>query len=77
MRICTSGDTHTIRGSLAWPLSRLSTGDMVEVIYPARQPKQGVLNVWYEFWPAPVFFAAMTLAFLALLRLVLKGSVHG
>lgn len=72
-----SAASHTIRGSLAWPLSQLRTGDVVEVIYLVRQPEKGVLNAWYELWPPPLFFAAMLLAFLALLRLVLNGSVHG
>lgn len=71
-----SGASHTIRGSLAWPLSRLSDGDVVEVIYFAREPGRGVLNAWYELWPLPLFFAVMLLAFLGLLRLVVQGTVH-
>lgn len=64
-----SGASHTFRGALAWPLSRLRTVDVVEVIYLANEPKSGVLNSWYELWPPPLFFATMLLAFLALLRL--------
>jgi hypothetical protein len=71
-----SGTSHTIRRSLAKQLSRLKTGDMVEIIYPARYPGQGVVNTWDEFYPVPLFFGLMTLAFLFLLRLTLRGLVH-
>ncbi len=70
-----SGISHTIRRSLAKPLSRLKAGDKVEVIYLANHPNQGVVNTWDEFWPAPLFFGLMGIAFLVLLSLVLKGMI--
>jgi len=70
-----SGEPHTIRRSLAKPLSRLKPGDVVEVIYPAHQPNKGVVNTWDEFWPPPLFFGLMMLAFLVAFRLVLSGSI--
>jgi len=57
-----SGVQHTIRRSLAKPLSRLKPGDEVEIIYPASNPDKGVVNTWDEFWPPPLFFGFMMLA---------------
>jgi hypothetical protein len=68
-----SGTSHTIRRSLAKPLSRLKVGDKVEVIYLAKKPDQGRVNTWDEFWPAPIFFGFCSIAFLVLLFLVLNG----
>jgi hypothetical protein len=68
-----SGTSHTIRRSLAKPLSRLKEGDKVEVIYLAKKPDQGRVNTWDEFWPAPIFFGFCSIAFLVLLVLVLNG----
>lgn len=68
-----SGTSHTIRRSLAKPLSRLKEGDKVEVIYLAKKPDQGRVNTWDEFWPAPIFFGFCSIAFLVLLVLVLSG----
>ena len=52
-----SGTEHNIHGSTAKPLSRLKTGDKVEVIYLANSPNRGVVNTWYEFWiPPPCFW---------------------
>ena len=70
-----SGASHTIRRSLAKPLSRLQAGEEVEVIYPTGQPDQGVVNTWDEFWPAPLFFGLMFFAFILLFRLTLIGSM--
>ncbi len=70
-----SGKAYTIRGSMAKPLSRLKTGDVVEVIYLARNPDKGVLNTWFELWLAPLTFGLFTLAFLVALGLVLNGTV--
>lgn len=69
-----SGMEHNIHGSTAKPLSRLKTGDKVEVIYLANSPDRGVVNTWYEFWFPPVFFGFMAGAMLILLFLVLSGS---
>lgn len=71
-----TGTSHTIRRSLAKPLSRLKGGDVVEVIYPIRHPGQGVVNTWDEFWPAPIFFGFMMVAFLVCFVLVLKGVMR-
>jgi hypothetical protein len=68
-----SGKPHTIKRSLAKPLSRLKEGDKVEVIYLAKKPDQGRVNTWDEFWPAPIFFGFCSIAFLVLLVLVLNG----
>jgi Protein of unknown function (DUF3592) len=70
-----SGTAYTIRRSLARPLSRLQTGEIVEVIYPARHPGKGVVNVWDELYLVPLFFGSMTLAFLVLFLLVMSGSI--
>ena len=69
-----SGTEHNIHGSTAKPLSRLKTGDEVEVIYLASSPNRGVVNTWYEFWIPPMFFGFMSVALLVLLFLVLSGS---
>lgn len=68
-----SGTEHNIHGSTAKPLSRLKTGDKVEVIYLANSPNRGVVNTWYEFWIPPMFFGFMVGAMLVLLVLVLSG----
>ena len=69
-----SGTEHNIHGSTAKPLSRLKTGDTVEVIYLAGSPNRGVVNTWYEFWIPPMFFGFMAGAMLVLLVLVLSGN---
>jgi len=69
----TSGKWHDIHGSSAKPLSRLKTGDKVEVIYLAKNPNQGVVNTWYEFWIPPIFFGFVMVAMLVLLVLMLNG----
>lgn len=71
-----TGTEYTIRGSTARPLSRLKTGDVVEIIYLAHHPQEGILNTWYELYLVPLFFGLMTLAFLALLCLVLCRIVR-
>lgn len=71
-----AGIEHVIRGSLAKPLSRLRTGDVVEVVYLARSPDRGVVNAWYELYPAPLFFGFTALTLLVLLGLVLRGAVR-
>ena len=68
-----SGTEYNIHGSTAKPLSRLKTGDKVEVIYLANSPNRGVVNTWYEFWIPPMFFGFMAGAMLVLLVLVLSG----
>jgi len=70
-----SGKSHTIRRSLAKPLSRLQAGDEVEVIYLTGQPDQGVVNTWDEFWPPPLFFGLMFIAFVIAFRLTLIESI--
>jgi hypothetical protein len=70
-----SGTLHTIRRSLAKPLSRLIAGDKVEVIYPPARPGEGVVNTWDELYPPPLFFGLFLLAMLTLLRLVLIGTI--
>lgn len=70
-----SGASHTIRRSLAKPLSRLEAGEEVEVIYLRGNPDSGVVNTWDEFWPAPLFFGFMFIAFLMAFRLALLGSI--
>ncbi|MCX6285209.1 MAG: DUF3592 domain-containing protein [Bacteroidetes bacterium] len=70
----TSGAEHTIRRSLAKPLSRLNPGDKVEVIYLASNPNKGVVNTWDEFWPPPLFFGFMMIAFILAFRIVLSGA---
>jgi hypothetical protein len=69
-----SGIEHNIHGSTAKPLSRLKTGDKVEVIYLAKSPNRGVVNTWYEFWFPPMFFGFMVSAMLVLLVLILSGN---
>ena len=69
-----SGTEYNIHGSTAKPLSRLKTGDKVEVIYLANNPNRGVVNTWYEFWIPPTFFGFMVGAMLVLLVLVLSGD---
>ncbi|MCX6236766.1 MAG: DUF3592 domain-containing protein [Bacteroidia bacterium] len=69
-----SGIDHNIHGSTAKPLSRLKTGDKVEVIYLANSPNRGVVNTWYEFWFPPMFFGFMVSAMLVLLVLILSGN---
>ncbi len=71
-----SGAPHTIRRALAKPLSRLKTGDTVDVIYLAGHPDQGVVNTWDELWPHPFFFGFMMLVFLVAFRLVLSGIIR-
>lgn len=70
-----SGEEHIIRRTLAKPVSRLVTGDEVEVLYPARHPARGVVNTWDEFYLMPMFFGLLTIAFLVLLRGLLSGSI--
>jgi hypothetical protein len=70
-----SGAQHTIQRALTWPLSRLATGDLVEVIYPARRPDHGIVNTWDELYLVPVFFGVMTVAFLVVLRGVQKETI--
>jgi len=70
-----SGTAYTIRRSTARPLSRLKTGDAVEVIYLARHPDKGIVNAWDELYLVPLFFGSMTLAFLVWFRLVLSGTI--
>jgi hypothetical protein len=70
-----SGTAYTIRSSTVTWLSRLKTGDVVEVIYPPRRPGEGILNTWGELYPPPLFFGFMTLAFLVLFGLVLNGTI--
>ena len=71
-----SGTLHNIKRSLAKPLTRLKPGDLVSVIYPAEHPDQGVVNTWDEFWPPPIFFGFVTIAFLGLLYLILTGKIQ-
>jgi len=71
-----SHTAYTIRGSLATPLSRLKTGDAVEVIYLAGHPNKGIPYTWHELYLAPLFFGSMLLAFLVLFRLVLSGTIR-
>jgi len=72
-----SGTAHTILGSsTSGPLaSPLKTGDVVEVIYLARHPNEGMVNTWDELYLYPLFFGSMGLACLVLLGLVLSGSI--
>ncbi len=69
-----SGTEHNIHGSTAKPLSRLKSGDNVEVIYLANNPDRGVVNTWSEFWIPPLFFGFMLSAMLVLLFLILSGN---
>lgn len=71
-----SGKSHTIKRSLAKPLSRLKPGDLVPIIYPANHPEQGHVNTWDEFWPGPIFFGFVSIAFLWLLYLLLTGKIQ-
>jgi len=68
-----SGTSYNIHGSTAKPLSRLKTGDQVEVIYLADNPNKGVVNTWSEFWIPPLFFGFVMVALLFLLFLVISG----
>lgn len=68
-----SGFHHTIRRSLAKPLSRLKYGDLVEVIYPANNPKRAVVNTWDELWLYPVVFVFFLIASLFIFVLVWNG----
>ncbi|MDP3312040.1 DUF3592 domain-containing protein [Lutibacter sp.] len=71
-----SGNSHIIKRSMAKPLTRLKPGDLVSVIYPAEHPDQGVVNTWDEFWPPPIFFGFVMIAFLWLLYLMLTGKIQ-
>ncbi|MBU3926344.1 MAG: DUF3592 domain-containing protein [Bacteroidetes bacterium] len=68
-----SGKSYNIHGSTTKPLSRLKTGDQVEVIYLENSPNKGVVNAWSEFWIPPLFFGFVSVALLCLLFLVLSG----
>ena len=68
-----SGQSYNIHGSTTKPLSRLKTGDEVEVIYMANNPDKGVVNTWSEFWIPPLFFGFVMVALLFLLFLVISG----
>jgi len=68
-----SGTSYNIHGSTTKPLSHLKTGDQVEVIYLADNPKNGVVNKWSEFWIPPLFFGFVMVALLFLLFLVISG----
>ncbi|MDP2721895.1 MAG: DUF3592 domain-containing protein [Bacteroidales bacterium] len=68
-----SDKSYNIHGSTTKPLSRLKTGDQVEVIYLANNPNKGVVNTWSEFWIPPLFFGFVTVALFCLLFLVLSG----
>jgi hypothetical protein len=71
-----SGTAHTIRRSLAKPLSRLQSGDVVEIIYLARHPDQGVVNTWDELYFVPLILGSFTFAFLVWFRLAWSGTVR-
>jgi Protein of unknown function (DUF3592) len=71
-----SGTAHTIRRSTAWPLSRLKTGDLVEVIYLARHPDKGIVDTWDDLYLVPLILGSFTLAFLVWFRLVLSGTIR-
>ena len=71
-----SGTSHIIKRSLAKPLSRLKPGDLVPIIYLAEHPDKGHVNTWDEFWPAPIFFGFVSIAFLWLLYLLLTGKIN-
>lgn len=68
-----SGKSYNIHGSKTKPLSRLKTGDQVEVIYLANNPNKGVVNTWSEFWIPSLFFGFVMLTLLFLLYLVISG----
>lgn len=70
-----AGESHNIKRSATTALSRLKSGDEVEVIYLAGHPDEGIVNTWDELWLIPLFFGLMMFAFLALLRLVLNGTI--
>jgi hypothetical protein len=69
------GAGHTIDRALAKPLSRLKTGDVVEVIYPPKRPDLGVVNTWDEFFVAPLVFTFFFLAFLSMGVLLVLGKI--
>jgi len=71
-----SGTSHIIKRALAKPLSRLKPGDLVPIIYLAEHPDKGHVNTWDEFWPAPIFFGFVSIAFLWLLYLLLTGKIN-
>lgn len=71
-----SGTSHTIKRSLAKPLSRLKPGDLVSVIYPAEHPEKGIVNTWDEFWPGSIFFGFVSIAFLWLFYLMITGKIQ-
>jgi hypothetical protein len=70
----TSGSTRTIRRSLAWPLTRLHTGDAVGVIYLARRPEKGIVDCWDELYLPAVVFGLFMLAFGGIFVGVLRGT---
>lgn len=58
-----TGSTHTIRHTTAWPLTRLRVGDAVEIIYLARRPEKGIVNSSIElFFPPALFGVYMIVA---------------
>lgn len=52
-----TGSTHTIRHTTAWPLTRLRVGDAVEIIYLARRPEKGIVNSSIELFFPPRYSA--------------------
>jgi hypothetical protein len=70
-----TGTQHTIRRSLAKPLSQLRIGDRVEIIFLSRHPGRGIVNTWDELYFAPIIWGIFLLGFLACLILVMKGTI--
>ncbi len=70
-----SGEVHKIGRLLPKPLSRLKSGDKVEIIYPTRHPELGVVNIWDELYFQPLIWGLFLFTFLTLLLLVLKGTI--
>lgn len=70
-----SGKEYTIRESRTTTISPLNEGDSVEVIYSPDNPKGGMINRWFEFYPAALFFGFCFIAFATPLLLLLKRKI--
>lgn len=69
------GISHTCRRSLVYYLSSLKIGDEVEVIYPVGNPKKAIVNTWDEIFLPALFFGIVSILFLIMLLLILRGSL--
>ncbi|MBS2031722.1 MAG: zf-TFIIB domain-containing protein [Deltaproteobacteria bacterium] len=63
VRYAVDGRNFTIHSSLAFDF--LSTGDMVEVLYPRDAPDDGTVDTFWGIWGLPLFIVTMGAIFAA------------